>query len=335
MRTASSILLDAVSPSRHDAGMKRVIAGGSGQVGQILARAWVAEGHDVVILGRSTTAHVGRAVVWDGRTLGPWAAELDGAEVALNLAGRVVNCRYTPENLEEMLDSRVDATGVFGQAIALAARPPPLWLQMSTATIYAHRFDAPNDEATGLIGGHEPDAPASWRNSVEIARAWEQALAAASTPATRKVALRTTMVMSPDRGGIFDVMLGLVRRGLGGAAAGGAQYVSWIHDRDLVRAIRFLIEHGEIRGPVNLAAPEPLPQRDFNRIVRRAWGAPVGLPATRWMLALGAWAMGTETELVLKSRRVIPGVLHQAGFEFDFATWNAAAGDLVTRWRAG
>jgi uncharacterized protein len=192
--------------------VKIVIPGGSGQVGQLVARAFAADSDEVVVLSREAAVATGRVVPWDGRTLGPWAAELEGADLVLNLAGRSVNCRYTAANLRAMMDSRVDSTRVIGEAIAQAARPPGVWLQMSTATIYAHRLDAPNDEATGVIGGHEPDVPDYWEYSVRIARGWERALADARTPATRKVALRTAMVMSPDRGGVFDVLLGLVRR---------------------------------------------------------------------------------------------------------------------------
>jgi len=316
--------------------MKIVIPGGSGQVGAILARAFRARGDEVVIVGRGAGDAAGgaRGVAWDGRTLGPWAAEIDGADVVVNLAGRSVNCRYTPANLDAMLRSRVDSTRAVGLAIERAARPPRLWLQMSTATIYAHRFDAPNDEATGRIGGDEPGAPAYWKLSVDIARAWEQALGDASTPRTRRVALRTAMVMSPDRGGIFDVLLGLVRAGLGGAVAGGRQFVSWIHDADLIRAIEFLIVRDDLDGAVNLAAPGPLPQRDFMADLRAAWGRRIGVPATRWMAELGAFVLRTDTELLLKSRRVVPGRLLGAGFRFDRPDWPAAARDLVDRWRA-
>jgi uncharacterized protein (TIGR01777 family) len=314
--------------------MKIVIPGGSGQVGQVLARTWGAAGHEVVVLGRGRAVPAGRLVPWDGRTRGDWAREVDGADVVFNLAGRSVNCRYTLANLREMMDSRVESTRVVGEAIGAAARPPRVWLQMSTGTIYAHRFDAPNDEATGLIGGDEPDAPAYWRRSIEIAQAWERTLAEAATPATRKVALRTAMVMSPDAGGVFDVLLGLVRRGLGGASAGGRQYVSWIHDRDFVRAAELLIARDDLDGPVNLASPGPLPQRDFMAALRAAWGRRVGLPAARWMLEVGAFFLRTDTELLLKSRRVVPGRLLDAGFTFEFPEWHAAAADLVARWRA-
>ncbi len=313
--------------------MKIVIPGGSGQIGQLMARGFVTAGHEVVILSRAA-AKVGRTVPWDGRTVANWSKEIDGADVVLNLAGRTVNCRYTEENLRAMMDSRVDSTRAVGEAIASAARPPRLWLQMSTATIYAHRLDAPNDEATGIIGGDEPGVPAYWAYSVKIAREWERALNEAKTPKTRRVALRSAMMMSPDREGIFDVMLGMVRKGLGGSAAGGAQFVSWMHDTDFTEAIDLLIAREDLEGPFNLAAPNPLPYADFMRAMREAWGIRVGLPATKWMLEIGAWAMRTDTELVLKSRRVIPGRLLAEGFTFAQPTWPEAARDLTARWRA-
>jgi uncharacterized protein len=317
--------------------MRIVIPGGSGQVGTILARAFHADGHDVVVLSRGAAAPSSRApwrtVAWDARTVADWASVLDGADVVVNLAGRSVNCRYGPENRRAIMDSRIESTRAVGLAIARAERPPRTWLQMSTATIYAHRFDAANDEATGIIGGGEPDAPDTWRFSIDVARAWERALEDSATPHTRKVALRAAMVMSPDAGGVFDTLLALVRRGLGGASAGGRQYMSWIHDADFVAAVRWLVAHEEVEGAVNLAAPVPLPNAAFMRALREAWGTSVGLPATRWMLEVGALALRTETELVLKSRRVVPGRLLAGGFAFRFPEWPAAARDLVTRWR--
>ena len=313
--------------------MKIVIPGGTGQVGGVLGRALRARGHHVVVLSRGGTSDA-RVVPWDGRTVDAWAGEVDGADVVINLAGRSVSCRYTEANLQAMMSSRVDSTRAVGVAIAQAAQPPRVWLQMSTATIYAHRFDAANDEATGRIGGDEPDAPGYWRRSVEIATAWERTQQEASTPRTRKVALRAAMVMSPDRGGIFDVLLGLTRWGLGGAIAGGQQYVSWIHDRDFVRAVELLIEREDLEGPVNLAAPGPLPQREFMAALRAAWGRRIGLPATGWMAEIGAFFLRTDTELLLKSRRVIPGRLLDAGFSFELPDWPVAARDLVDRWRS-
>ncbi|WP_328336122.1 DUF1731 domain-containing protein [Streptomyces violaceus] len=311
--------------------MKIVMPGGTGQVGTVLKRALSAAGHDVVVLSRRP-AHQDE-VHWDGATRGPWVEEIDGSDVVVNLAGRSVSCRCTPANLRDMMDSRVDSARVVGEAIAKAARPPRGWLQMSTATVYAHRFDAPNDEATGVIGGAEPDTPGYWAYSVDIAKAWEREQEAAGTPDIRKVALCAAMVMSPDRGGVFDVLLRLARLGLGGPVAGGAQYVSWIQDQDFVRAVEFLVARNDIAGPVDLAAPTPLPQRAFMRLLRTAWGMPAGLPATRWMAEAGAFVLRSDTELLLKSRRVVPGRLLEAGFDFEHPGWPEAADDLVRRLR--
>jgi uncharacterized protein len=312
--------------------MKIVIPGGSGQVGTVLARAFVADGHEVVVLSRHPCQAPWRAVAWDAETLGPWTAEIDGADVVINLAGRSVNCRYNRRNRTVIKESRVNSTRAVGEAIAKATRPPRVWLQASTATIYAHRFDAPNDESTGILGGAEDDAPDTWRFSIDVAKSWEQAANEAVVPRTRKVLLRSAMTMSPDRGGIFDTLLALVRWGLGGASGDGCQYVSWIHEQDFIRSIYWLIEH-ELAGTVNLASPAPVPNAEFMRTLRQAWGAKIGLPATRWMLAVGTWAMRTESELILKSRRVVPGRLLESGFRFQFPTWSEAAADLCRRWR--
>ena len=312
--------------------MKIVIPGGSGHLGSVLTRAFRAKGHRVVVLGRRGS---GGVVRWDGRNLGAWADEIDGADVVINLAGRSVDCRYTAANLREMMDSRVFSTRVVGRAIARAARPPRVWLQMSTATIYAHRFDADNDEATGIIGGDEPDAPAYWRYSIDIAQAWERTLDEAATPDTRRVKMRTAMVMSTEPGAVFSILLGLTRVGLGGTLGGGRQYVSWIHENDFVRAIEFLIEREEIDGIVNLTAPHPLPQRDFMAALRRSWGIGFGVPGTKWMLEIAAVLHRTDTELLLKSRRVFPRRLLDAGFRFLHPDWAGAVEELVDRWRRG
>lgn len=314
--------------------MKIVIPGGSGQVGSLLCRAFAREGHEVAVLSRTPRPAPWTTVAWDGRTLGPWGRVLDGADVVVNLAGYSVDCRYHARNRERILSSRTESTKVLGEAIARCSRPPPIWLQAGTATIYAHRHDAPNDEARGILGGREPDAPASWRFSIEVAKAWERALDEARVPGTRKVALRSAMLMSPDSGGVFDVLLGLVRRGLGGRAGDGRQYVSWVHHEDFVRAVAWLIEHEEIEGAVNVASPEPLPNAEFMRALREAWGIRWGLPATRWMLEVGAFVLRTETELVLKSRRVVPGRLSSHGFSFRHPAWPEAAESLCREWRA-
>jgi uncharacterized protein len=317
--------------------MKIVLPGGSGQVGRLLSRALLREGHECVILSRKSrpqgSAPPGlRQVVWDGQTLGPWAGEIDGADGVINLAGRSVDCRYNTRNLDEMLRSRVDSTRVVGEAIAAAQVPPRVWLQASTATIYAHRFDAPNDELTGQIGGHEPDAPPLWRKSIEIAQAWEAELMAAPTPRTRKIALRSAMTMSPDRGGVFHVLATLARLGVG-RQGNGRQYVSWIHEHDFVAAIRFLIGRDELAGVFNLAAPHPLPNREFIAGLHTALGRRLSVPVPGWALEIGTFFLRTETELILKSRRVVPTRLLNAGFAFRHPAWPEAAQELTTRWR--
>jgi uncharacterized protein (TIGR01777 family) len=300
-----------------------------------LARAFHADGHEVVVLSRKLAELPWRVVEWDnGRTLVEWAKEVDGSDVVINLAGRSVNCRYNEANRRQMMDSRVESTRAVGKAIASAKNPPKVWLQASTATIYAHRFDAPNDDVTGIMGGHEPGAPDTWNFSIDVATAWERVTDEVDTPKTRKVLMRSAMIMSPDRGGIFDTLLTLVRLGLGGTAADGRQYISWIHDLDFIRSVYWLIEHEELSGPINLAAPNPLPNEEFMRIVRKVWGMPIGLPAAKWMLELGAFLMRSETELILKSRRVVPRRLTDSGFEFKCPTWEAAAADLCRRRRA-
>jgi len=304
--------------------VKIVIPGGSGNVGQVLQRGLRGAGHEVVVLSRTPRSG---EIGWDGQTLGEWASEVDGADVVINLAGRSVNCRYHAENRRQILESRVNSVRVIGEAIRAAGRPPGVWLQAATATIYAHRYDAANDEATGLI--HADGAPDTWQFSLGIAKAWEQALDEAEVPRTRKVALRSAMTMSRDKGSVFDVLSTLVKRGMGGAQGDGRQYVSWIHEDDFTAAILFLIS-SEMDGAVNVCSPNPLPNREFMRELRKVYGVPFGLSTPAPLLEIGAWAMGTETELILKSRRVVPRRLLEAGFEFRYPTWAEAARELVT-----
>ena len=300
--------------------VKIAIPGGSGQVGHILERHFHAQGHEVTVLSRTPPpAHV----------------DLEGSDICINLAGRSVNCRYHEANRRSIYDSRVHTTRRLNEVIGGLKQPPRLWINASTATIYRHALDRGMDEATGELGGNEPGAPDTWNFSIDVAKAWEEAFFDGSTPRTRKLAIRSAMTFSPDRGGVFDVFLGLVRRGLGGTQGSGDQFVSWIHDADFVRAIDLLIAREEFQGVVNLASPNPLPNREFMRALREAWGARVALPAPAWMIEIGTWLMRTESELVLKSRRVVPGRLLDAGFTFVFPEWPAAARDLVSRWRVG
>lgn len=314
--------------------MKIVLPGGSGQVGTILARAFHRDGHEAVVLTRKPETAPWRTVAWDGASAGAWASEFEGADAVINLSGRSVNYRYHAANRKSIMDSRVLSTRAVGQAIAQAKRPPRAWLQASTATIYVHRFDAAHDEAMGVIGGNEPNAPDTWNFSIDVATTWEKTAREYESKATRLVLLRSAVTLSPDRGGIFDVMLGLVRKGLGGTNGSGKQFVSWIHQADFVRAIYWILEHEDLAGPVNLSAPNPLPNAEFMRAFRQAWGTRIGLPAFAWMIEIGAVFMRTESELVLKSRRVVPGKLLQSGFAFQYPEWPAAAKELCDAWRA-
>jgi uncharacterized protein (TIGR01777 family) len=314
--------------------MKIVIPGGAGQVGQILARHFHTNNHAVTVLSRSPHPAPWRVVQWDGLTTGPWVDELEHSDVCINLAGRSVNCRYHPANRRAIFNSRVQSTNVLNEVIASLNNPPPVWLNASTATIYRHSLDRPMDEATGELGGNEPGAPDTWNFSIQVARAWEEAFFSTPTPRTRKIALRSAMTFSPDPGGVFDVFLKLVRHGLGGTNGPGNQFVSWIHDADFIRSIELLIATQDFSGVVNLASPHPLPNRDFLRAIREAWGNRIGLPTTSWMIEIGTFLMRTESELVLKSRQVAPGRLLAAGFQFTYPHWPAAARDLVSRWQA-
>ena len=329
--------------------MRILIPGGSGQVGTMLARHLYAAGHDVTVLTRNPHKHPEQLWDidhWDGVTHGRWTEHLNRCDAVIHLSGRSINCRYTPENRRQIFDSRVKPTLLLGEAIAAAATPPRVWLNASTSTCYRHSLDKPQDEFTGEMGDlpsergtREPaDLPETWSFSVDVAHRWEQAAASGPTPKTRKVLLRTSMVMSDDPGGVFSVFSGLARYGLGGTQGPGTQYVSWIHDADFCRATDLLLEHPEIadatKGAVNMTAPNPLPNAEFLRVLREAWGQRFGLPASAWMLELGARFLKTETELILKSRRVVPGVLLRHGMEFQYPTWPEAARDLVARMRA-
>jgi uncharacterized protein len=301
--------------------LRVVIPGGTGQLGQILARHFYEQGHAVTAIARHPKPSQWTTIQWNACDLGEWTQAIEGSDVVINLAGRSVNCRYNAANKRAIKNSRIIATGLIGQAISKAKHPPRLWLNASTATIYRHSLDRPMDELSGEIGG-------------EVAAGWERAFFAAETPNTRRIALRNAMTMSPDPGGIFDMLLRLVRWGLGGPAGSGDQYVSWIHNVDFIRAIEFLIGHEELSGVVNLSSPCPLTNREFMCCLRRAWCTSYfGLPAPKWMLSIGAALLRTEPELILKSRRVIPRRLLDAGFQFHFPKWRAACQDLVHRWR--
>lgn len=281
--------------------LRIVIAGGTGHVGRLLAGHLHQLGHKVMVIARHGQPAEWPVVIWDGETLGDWARAVDGSDVVINLAGYSVNCRYTEANRREIKESRVRSTQVIGQAILRAAHPPELWMNASTATIYRHALDRPMDEATGELGGGEPRAPSTWQFSIDVATSWEQAFFASPAPATRKIALRSAMVMSPDRAGIFDTLRGLVCRGLGGRAASGQQFVSWIHECDFVNAITFSIARRDLSGAINLCSPTPLPNRDFMAALRRACGVRLGLPALNGCSSLAPCSCTPRQSLFLKA----------------------------------
>ena len=291
-----------------------IIAGGSGFLGSVLAEYFSEKGIEIVILTRNPRWRTGlvREVYWDGTTTGDWIKDLEGTRALINLAGISVNCRYHARNRKRMLDSRLASTRVLGEAIGRCAKPPPVWLNSSTATIYKHTFGPAWDEA-GDIGGC---AEAKDLFSVRVATEWERVLNEANTPRTRKFALRSAMVLGHARNSVLPNLLRLGRLGLGGSMAGGRQFVSWIHQEDFCRAIDWILEHEGLSGPVNLAAPNPVTNEEFMTTIRKVCRAPFGLPASRWMLEIGAFLMRTETELLIKSRRVAPGKLLANGFNF-------------------
>lgn len=312
-----------------------ILAGGSGFLGQLLARHFAAQSWEVVILTRNPqTSPKGsqcRSVLWDGRTVGPWADELDGADALINLAGRSVNCRYNKRNQAAIMSSRTESTRTLAGVVAACAHPPPVWLNASTATIYRHTFGAPWDEAGEIAA--TPEAKDAF--SIEVAEAWERVFGEAHVPAIRKMALRTAMVFGLDdaHNNVFHVLRRLARWGLGGRMGHGQQFVSWIHELDFCRAVEFVIERSDVEGVVNLAAPNPIANHEMMQIFRDLSGRFIGLPAALWMLEAGAFLLRTETELIIKSRRVVPGKLMEAGFSFRFQEMRAAIEDLTGKIR--
>ncbi len=302
-----------------------VIFGANGFLGRYLCRHFARTGREVVAIARSRKGWSGDGMFleWDGKTQGPWALALEGAELVINLAGRSVNCRYTATNKEEIFCSRTNSTTAIGTAIAACRVPPALWLNSSTATWYRHAEDGPQDEWNGEHGTGF---------SCDVAAAWEDAFFAAQIPPeTRKVALRTGMVLANEPGTVYDVLTGLTNRALGGTLGAGSQRVSWIHMEDFLRAIDFIARDPFFEGIVNITAPEFPTNRQWMRYFRETVGMPIGLPATEWMLKIGAAFMDTETELVTKSRWAQPLRLCEAGFRWRYATAAGAIDDLEHR----
>lgn len=308
--------------------------GGSGHLGKYLLPHFQRQGQDVKILTRDANKKH-PFIFWDGQTLGEWQKVIDGSDVVINLSGRLVSCQPTKKNLKEMMDSRINSTRIVGEAISHAKHPPKLWIQMSTATIYAHSFDRANDEDSGIIGGNESNIPYTWRHSVSIAKNWEKTLFSFKTPLTRKVAVRLAFMISPKEKGYLDTLLYLARRGMGGPVAGGRQYISWIHVADFIRAIEFVISNEDIKGIINFSSPHPIPQKEAMSHIRSACGAKIYFPITKWMSEVGAIFLKTDPQLVLKSRRVVPKKLLSSGFQFQFPYWLEAIKDIIDKYNKG
>lgn len=299
---------------------KLVIAAGTGFLGQVLTDHFTDQFDEIVILtrgARKTVGHI-RYVHWDAKTMTGWEHELEHADVLINLAGKSVDCRYTDANKTEILRSRTDSTAVLNMAVLCCLHPPKHWLNSSTATIYQHSLLAENDETTGTIGDDF---------SMNVAKTWEREFFGTETPKTLKTALRTSIVLG-KKGGAFVPLKNLVKLGLGGKQGNGRQFVSWIHEQDFAAAVDFIIKK-QMAGAVNVVAPKPVRNIDFMKALRRAMHIPAGIPIGKKLLAFGAKIIGTETELVLKSRNVVPKILLENGFRFQFGSIEKALENLT------
>jgi uncharacterized protein (TIGR01777 family) len=302
---------------------KIVLAGGNGYLGRVLADYYKNKATEIVILSRhekQQEANI-RTVFWDGKTLGKWAAELVNADMLINLCGKNVNCRYTDKNKKEIFASRLLPTELLGNTIHDLVEPPKLWISITSATIYRHAEDRPQDEETGETGSGF---------SVDVCKAWETAFHKYETPKTRKVALRMGIVLGRSDG-VFPRLLKLVQLGMGGKQGNGQQYVSWVHEHDAARSTEWLADHQELQGVFNCTAPYPVKNTRLMRVIRNINGTLFGLPVPKWLLAAGAVFIGTETELILKSRWVMPKKLMSSGFKFQFGQVQDAVSEILRK----
>lgn len=303
---------------------KIVLAGGSGYLGRTLIKYFAKQEVEFVVLTRNQEPRAKSQeksceVMWDAKTLGAWAAELEGADALINLTGRNVNTRYTDANKKTIMESRTLSTKILGEAMQQCKAPPRVWLNASSATLYRYSEDKEMDEDTKEYNDDF---------STSVVRAWEQAFNEVPLPGVAKFTLRISIVLGNDDGA-FPRLKNLARFGLGGTQGHGRQYVSWIHEEDLCRIIEWCMNNPQHAGAYNCTAPHPIANQQFMRELREAMHMPIGLPAAEWMLAIGARLLGTETELILKSRRVVPKKLLEKGFRFNYATATIAFNDLV------
>ncbi|TWR30287.1 TIGR01777 family protein [Mucilaginibacter pallidiroseus] len=300
---------------------KIILAGGNGYLGGVLANYYKDKAGQVIILSRKPKIAEGNisTIVWDGKTAGAWVDELEGADLLINLCGKNVNCRYTKANRGELFSSRLVPTRLLGNVVAGLRQPPALWINITSATIYRHAEDRPQDEDTGEIG---------YGMSIDICKQWEQTLFDTITPNTRKVALRMGIVLGRS-GGAFPRLLNLVRVGMGGRQGDGRQYISWVHEQDAAKCTEWLLQSTAVDGVVNCTAPEAVTNSNFMQLLRDAYGVPFGFPTPVWLMEIGARIIGTETELVFKSRWVKPGKLINGGYQFIFSKAKHAVHDLL------
>lgn len=290
---------------------KIILAGGSGFIGNMLAAHFTGKGNKVIVLTRKgDMLKKGiKYVYWDGQTIGKWVTELEGSDVLINLTGKSVNCRYNDKNKKEIVSSRINATHVLSDALVAMKSPPLLWINAASATIYKNATDRPQDEYTGEIGTGF---------SVDVCKKWEATFVEQDIPGVRKIGLRIAVVLGKN-GGVIPYYFNLAKFGLGGRQGSGKQYFSWVYEEDVTGVIDFLIDHKQLKGIFNVASPNPVQNNELMKNVRDAVKMPFGLPATKWMLEIGTFLLRTETELILKSRWVIPAKLQDAGYKFKVA----------------
>ncbi len=289
-----------------------VIAGGTGFLGKILEEYFTEKKCNLKIL----TRHPKRKhhVYWDTKNLGAWTKELENTDILINLAGKSVNCRYTPTNKKLIYDSRIETTHILGLAINLCKTPPKVWINSSTATIYRDSYDKEMDEEHGEIGNDF---------SMNIAKSWEEAFNSIHNPKTRKIILRTSIVLGKNGGALIPLKR-LTKFGLGGKQGSGLQKVSWIHELDFARSVEFLINNHKLHGVFNLCVPKPITNYGLMKSLRKILNVPFGIPHPKTLLEIGAKIIGTETELILKSRNVVPKRLLKNGFKFKFENIQSA-----------
>jgi uncharacterized protein (TIGR01777 family) len=303
---------------------KIIIAGGTGFLGQLLAQSFLKDGYDVVLLSRNIfqTGVQGRLVEWDGESTGDWVEELEESRALINLTGRSIDCRHSSSNRQEILDSRIKSTRVLGEALNHCIKPPTVWLNASSMAVYG--------QCIGYEEAHDESSPIAKSGFLEeVTVAWEDEFFKFNNPNVRKVAMRISFILGRSSGA-FPLLKKLTSFGLGGKQGSGKQWMSWLHEDDWVGISRFLLEEKDITGPVNLASPIPVKNKDFMRLLRSHF-APLGLglPAPSFGVRIGCFLLGSAPELALQSRRVTSTVLEEKKYSFTYSSLNSAICSLL------